>query len=299
MEVILQERYMNPLSDFAFKKLFFNELNKELLIDFLNEVLPWKDKILDIQYQPTLQLGDWEADRKVIFDIFCTNGKGEFFIIEMQKARHPHFRDRCLFYSTFPIRKQAPQGLWNFKLKAVYTIAIMDFTLFNEFEEDENLYIEHVNLLRDSTKTLFSDKLNYVFIELPKFRKEVAELKTNMDRWLFCLKNLSKLDSRPPEVQGKIFEMLFKAAEIQQLKETEMEKYRKSILEYNDVREVADFAKEEGLLEGLERGHAEGLEEGIEKEKITIARNCLKESLPVETIQKITGLTIEQINALK
>ncbi len=83
MEVILQERYMNPLSDFAFKKLFFSELNKELLINFLNEVLPGKDKILDIQYQPTLQLGDWEADRKVIFDIFCTNEKGEFFIIEI------------------------------------------------------------------------------------------------------------------------------------------------------------------------------------------------------------------------
>ncbi len=202
MNIIMNEKYLNPLTDFGFKKLFFNELNKELLIDFLNEIILEQGKITDLQYLSTEQLGDEEINRKAVFDIYCKNEKGEYFIVELQKAKQPYFKDRSLFYATFPIQHQAPKGVWNFQLKAVYLVAILDFIVFDEFESDQDRIIEQVRLFRETTKTVYSRKLNFIFVELPKFRKQVQELSINVDRWLFSLKNLSKLGSRPLEVQG-------------------------------------------------------------------------------------------------
>ncbi len=96
------------------------------------------------------------------------------------------------------------------------------FFLFDETEDDSAHYIDYVQLIRQRTGTLYSKKLNFALVELPKFRKTEAELETNTDRWLFCLRNLSRQTSRPDAVQGRIFEKLFKAAEIEQLTTKEM-----------------------------------------------------------------------------
>jgi predicted transposase/invertase (TIGR01784 family) len=277
--------YMNPLTDFGFKKLFATESNKELLIDFLNEIIKEEGCITDIEYQPTLQSGNTEDDRKAVFDIFCKNEKDEYFIVEMQKAKQTHFVDRSLFYSTFPIQSQAPQGEWNFELKAVYLVGILDFDYF-----DGDTCIERVYLARERNRQWFSKKLSFTFVELPKFKKTIEELETNADRWLFCLKNLSLLNSRPVEVQGKIFERLFKAAEIKKLTNTEMEQYHKSISDYADIRDCMDCARGEG--------REEGKTEGRKEEKIEIAKNLLDLHIPINDIVKATGLTPEQILAL-
>ncbi len=310
MKKLMQEKYLNPLTDFGFKKLFINELNKDLLIDFLNEIIQEPDRIRDIHYQPAQQLGIIEGDRKVIFDIFCMNDKGEYLIVEMQKAKQAYFRDRCIYYSTFPIQKQAPRGVWNFKLKAVYTVAILDFVLFDECEGDDLHFLEYVHLVRARTNTIYSGKLKFIFVELPKFNKATVELETNMDRWLFSLKNLSELDVRPPEVQGKIFEKLFNVAEIKKLTETEMEEYRKSVLEYQDVRDALDYAKEEARKEGLQEGRQEGRQEGkkegrkegrmegMQDERVLIAKKCLQKGMTPDDIAEITGLTLDEVKLL-
>ena len=84
----LQDKYINPFTDFGFKKLFGTEPNKDLLIDFLNQVLPDRHKVADLSYTPTEQLGNTEPDRKAIFDLYCTSPSGERFIVEMQKANY-------------------------------------------------------------------------------------------------------------------------------------------------------------------------------------------------------------------
>ena len=275
----IHSKYLNPLTDFGFHKLFGTEDCKELLIDFLNEIIREEGLITDIRYLPPEQLGNTATDRKAIFDIFCINEKGEYFVVEMQKAKQPYFRDRSIFYASQPVHRQAPRGLWNFRLKAVYLVAVLDFVLFYEVEGDENQAIEYVHLVRERTQTIYSRKLNFVFVELPKFRKTAEELETNTDKWLFSLKNLSQLEERPVSVQGKIFEKLFQMAEIKRLTKENMETYRKSILEYQDVRDAVDYAREETRQEI----------------GIFIIQRCLQKNMAIEDIIDLTGFSKEQI----
>jgi predicted transposase/invertase (TIGR01784 family) len=297
MENVETGVFMNPRTDFGFKKLFSD---KTLLIAFLNDILG--EEIVNIQYAPTEQLGSSPEDRRAIFDIFCTTLEGKHIIIEMQVGKQLNFADRVLFYITFPIRNQAPKGKsWNYKLKGVSLIAVLDFVLFPR-KKDWAYVMESVYLMRERTKTRFSKKLNCLFIELPKFNKKPEELKTNTDRWLYCLKYLEQLTARPPEMIGETFERLFRLARIEELTPEEMETYSKSILEYSDVRGVAECALLEGRAEGRKEGRKEGREEGrvegAEKERITFAKRCLQKGKSVEEIAELTELSIERILAL-
>ncbi|MEO1127553.1 MAG: Rpn family recombination-promoting nuclease/putative transposase, partial [Cyanobacteria bacterium J06639_16] len=131
----LAERYINPLTDFGFKRLFGTEPNKDLLIDFLNVVLPEVHRVRDLIYRNNENIGNTFIDRKAIFDIYCESEIGEKFIVEIQKAKQNYFKDRSIYYSTFPIQEQAEKGDWNYKLSAVYTIGILDF-IFDDHKDD-------------------------------------------------------------------------------------------------------------------------------------------------------------------
>jgi predicted transposase/invertase (TIGR01784 family) len=286
MEKIQHGRYMNPLTDFAFKYLFSREESKELLISFLNEIINREDKINDIQYLLTEQLGKREQYRKAIFDIHCINEKGEKFIVEMQMVRQEHFMDRILFYSTFPIQQQAIKGYWNYELKPLYHIAIANFILF-----DDEHAVGFISLVRENTWKKVSNKLNFITVELPKFNKKLKELQTAMDNWLFCLKYLPTLEEQPIEIKGTIFDKLFEAAEINKLTPGDMRTYNRSVTKDPDVRLAMDYSRK--------MGKEEGREEGLLFKGMEIAINLLKINMPVKDIAKVTGLTptqIQQIN---
>ena len=135
-------KYINPFTDFGFKKLFGSEVNKELLIDFLNELIKEQGRITDLTFLNTEQLGRSPNERRGIFDIYCENEKNEKFIVEMQQAKQNYFKDKTLFYSTFPIRNQAYSEDWDFKLKAVYTVGILDFVFDADKKDDKYLHHE-------------------------------------------------------------------------------------------------------------------------------------------------------------
>lgn len=124
----MKAKYINPFTDFGFKKIFGEEASKPLLIDFLNALLRQTHQIIDLNFKNTEQLGQTEADRKAVYDIYCEDENGEKFIVELQKAKQNYFKERTIYYSTFPIREQAERGEWNYNLKAVYCIGILDFT---------------------------------------------------------------------------------------------------------------------------------------------------------------------------
>ena len=245
MSEALKERYINFFTDFGFKRLFGSEPTKACLIDFLNSLLEGLEApIKDLTFRNTEHLGACELDRKAIFDLYCESETGEKFIIELQKAKQKFFKDRSLFYSTFPIQEQAAKGEWDFRLKAVYTIGILDFE-FDEDQDNPDKYLYNVKLTDIETNRVFHDKLSFIYIEMPKFTKSLSELKTHQDKWLFALKNLTQLDNVPDGLREEVFLSFFKSAEIAKLEPVEREEYEKSLKYYRDMKNVIDTAAEE------------------------------------------------------
>ena len=157
----MKSKYINPFTDFGFKKIFGEEASNPHLIDFLNSILPEKDKIKTLEFKNSEFLNT-QNERKAVFDIYCENEKGEKFIVELQKASQAFFKDRTIYYSTFPIREQAEKGVWNYKLKAVYCIGILDFT-FDDYEtEPEKNEVLHIIKLKNQYGNIFYDKLTYI-----------------------------------------------------------------------------------------------------------------------------------------
>ncbi len=278
-----KEKYINPFTDYGFKRLFGEEPNKDLLLDFLNELLKDQEgKITELSYLPSEKLPISVGDRRAIFDIYCTNEKGEQFIVEMQKAEQKFFKDRTIFYSTFPIQEQArnKDRFWNFELKAVYTIGILDF-VFEESDPDK--FRHDIKLTEQETKKVFYDKLTFIYLEMPKFNKTEKELETRFEKWMFVLKNLPKLERIPSELKEKIFLKLFETAEIAKLNPNEYKQYEASVNAYRDIFNIKNTYLEKGKIEG----------------KIEIAKEMLKDNEPVEKIIKYTGLTEKEIKELK
>ena len=130
----VEERYISLLTDFGFKRIFGTAMNKDLLICFLNSLFNGRQVVKDVSYLNPEHVGDVYTDRKAIFDVYCEGENGEKFIVEMQNAYQAYFKDRSLFYSTFPIREQAPKGSeWDFRLNHVYTVALLNFNMMADF----------------------------------------------------------------------------------------------------------------------------------------------------------------------
>ena len=289
------EKYINPFTDYGFKKLFGEEVNKDLLLDFLNELLKGEmGEIKELSFLKTEQLGITQLDRKAIFDLYCENEKGEKFIVELQKTKQNFFKDRTLYYSTFPIIEQARRIDWDFELKAVYTIAILDFVFDADKHEPEKFRYD-VKLTDIETHHVFYDKLTFIYLEMPKFNKKVEELETRFEKWLYVIRNLNKLDRVPDKLREKIFEKLFEAAEISRFTIAQAQSYEDSLKHYRDLKNSLDTAREEGkeigVIEGEERGKREG--------KLEVAKKLLKRGLPIKEVSELTGLTENEIKQIK
>ena len=294
------EKYINPFTDFGFKKLFGTEPNKDLLIDFLNEViLPDKKRIKDLTYKKNDQIGATEFDRKAIFDLYCIGSNNERFIVEMQKAKQNYFKDRTIYYSTFPIQEQAQKGDWDFKLSEIFTVGILDFAFsddkltddksFNEAQErvetevkDEKA-VRHVVTLKDQKSRIFYDKLTFIYLEMPHFTKTEEELETTYDKWLYVLKNLPTLPNRPNKLQEKIFQRLFETAEIAKFTPEEKEQYEESLKSYRDLKNVIDTSFGEGKMEEKIQGIVKALKQG----KLSIEEIAEVFSTSIEFVLKV------------
>lgn len=278
----IEERYISLLTDFGFKRIFGTAMNKELLICFLNSLFDGKQVVKDVKYLNAENVGDVYTDRKAIFNVYCEGENGEKFIVEMQNAYQTYFKDRSLFYSTFPIREQAPKGKdWDFNLNHIYTIALLNFNMNDEAFDKENI-LHHVQLCDTATHRVFYDKLEFIYVEIAKFNKSLDELETLYDKWLFALKNLYKLNERPKALRDKVFDRLFEEAEIARFTKEELREYEASIMAYRDIKNSIDTAEKIG----------------IEKGKIEIVKAMLAGNMSIEQIMKFSGLTREKIEQL-
>jgi len=282
----MKAKYINPFTDFGFKKIFSEEASKPLLIDFLNALLPEQSKIIDLTFKNTEQLGLTDLDRKAIYDIYCENDKGEKFIVELQKAKQNYFKERTIYYATFPIREQAEKGDWNYKLRAVYCIGILDFTFDDYKTEPERNEVVHTIKLKNQNGKVFYDKLTYIYLEMPNFIKQETELSTRLDKWLYFIKNLEDFQSIPAIFKDEVFAQAFEKAKLANLEPAELDKYENSLKVYRDLIGVIDTAFDEGKIEGRLEG------------KLEVVKSAKQMGLSSKDIAKLTGLSEEEINSL-
>ena len=294
MTNIIKAKYIDLMVDWSFKRVFGTEVNKDILIEFLKVVFP-QFAITDITYIPTEQLGIMEDDRKAIFDVLCKTEDDKTFLVEMQRGAQKHFFERALYYTSFPIMKQGKKaiakeeegaGPWDFSLDGVFFLGILDF----EYEQDE--MTEHrYQLLETKTFKQMTDKLEFVFVEVAKFNKSEDELETDLDKWLYLLKNMSTLLERPAALRDMVFGRLFDVAEYARLDDEERKNYVEAMNTARDTYNQIAYAHE--------TGHKEGREEGREEKAYEIARKMIAKGLDVDTIAELTGLTKDEILTLE
>ena len=315
--------YANLTNDYMFKRVFGSEECKDILIAFLNRIVGNGD-IEDVTFQNTEHLGPTADGKRAVFDIAVRTKSGEEYIIEMQLAQQEYFRDRSLFYASYPILNQAALAKeefrkthgdagvfsWNFRLKPVRFISVVNFPMTHSLEWDESRYFSSYRLKEDESGELLLDKLQFIFLELARFDKEEKDLETYCDKWMYLFKNMSHLRERPKVFDENEFDRLFEMAELCNFTPDEYYNYQNSQKMIYDYENTIDFAKKqgrteglaeglaEGLEKGLEKGREEGLAEGLERGRIEIARNLLSMGLSVEQIVSATGLTEEQVRLL-
>jgi predicted transposase/invertase (TIGR01784 family) len=285
-------QFINPFTDFGFKKLFGEEENKDLLIDFLNTLLPEPHKIVTLTYKPTDQQGLTTVDRRAIYDLYCEGADGSKFIVEMQKAKQNYFKDRAVYYTSFPIQAQAQKGKksknpdeekeeWDFKLAPVYMVSVLDFVFDEDKKIPEGTVVYFVELKGQFNRSFF-DKLLYIYLAMPRFHKTLIELLTPQDNWLYILKNLPDLKEVPETFQHGIMAKIFKVADMANLTREERRDYEESVKQYRDLKNVTDTA----------------FHDGEKKSDVKVILNGYKKGLSAELLAALTELPVKQVLAI-
>ena len=321
-----EREFINPFTDFGFKRIFGQEINKDLTIDFLNLLLDGERHITDLTINNPEMQPETEAERLVVFDLYCESDDGTQFIVEMQAARQNFFLDRSLYYQSRAIVAQGEKGKdWCYDLQPVYGIFFMDFTM----SECSGLRTD-VALMNMNTNKVFNPKLRQIYLEMPRFTKEANECENDFERWLYLIKNMKMLKRMPFKAQRAVWDKLLEVADVASLNKDEKALYDRALKNYRDYHSIMETAQMDGhkagwkegheaglkagLKEGREEGHKEGhkagLEEGLKqglqegmikgelKKQMEIAKKLKNMGLSISAIQESTGLSKEEIQQL-
>lgn len=283
---LVMGKFINPFTDFGFHRIFGQEVHKELLIDFLNQLLKDERHIIDITFLNPIQQPETIEDRGVIFDIHCRDDKGGWFVVEMQNGAQPYFYDRGIYYLSRAISNQGEKGKdWKFSLCPVYGIFLLNYKMGinSKFRTD-------VILADRDTGRMFSNKIRQVYLELPWFTKEPDDCETDFERWLYLLKHMDTLERMPFKARKAVFDKLLEVADVANLSKDERILYDEALKRYRDYKNTIDYAEEKGVEKGIKIGKTE--------EQRLIAANLKKRGVNTEMIAQCTGLSIEEIDNL-
>ncbi len=283
--MMIKDKYIDPFTDFGFKRIFGTEENKRFLISFLNDLLDIEDNIVDLEYRNLEKLGLNVVDRKAIFDVYCTDEKNNNFIVELQRGKQKYFKDRSIYYTSFPIQEQSKKGDWDYSLKKIFFVGILDFSI-----DDSDEYLEQVKL-KNKKNTVFYDKLTYYYIQIPKFQKQEQDLSNHLEYWLYYLSNLAKCQSIPKILEkDELIKEAFNVAEFLALSKDEQFAYQLDLKAKLDYKNVLDYAKEEAEKQGIEKGE--------KNKQLEIAKSLL-DVLDIKIIALKTGLSVTEVQRLK
>ena len=281
----INHKHLDLLNDFSFKYLFGREANKDILIAFLNALFEGEKVITDLKYSPTEHSGTEKQEKKIIFDFLCTGEDDEQFIIEMQRTDQKHFRDRTIYYMSRLISQQIAKGKtnWEKPLKEIYLIAILDFGLK---DSEAGSYLQDIKLMNTNTFKVFYNRIGYKYLELTNFDKGETELITNLDKWVYLLKNMHLLAKLPEFLNEGIFQKVFNVTEMSKLTKEERMRYEM------DLRAKSSY--DGGIAYSIEKA----VEKAENKKAIGIAIKLKTTNLPFSQISEATGLPIEEIEKL-
>ena len=299
--------YINPFTDWGFKKLFGQEVTKDILIAFLNGLLEGEHEIEDVQYLDKEQLPETKDMRGLIYDVYCRTKSGERIIVEMQNRDQAHFIDRTTFYMAKAVTSQGERGEWDYRLDAVYGVFFMNF---RSGELRSGRFRTDVMLMDRETHDVVSEKVRMIYLQLPCFQKREEECETMFDRMMYTLKNMEILEKIPFLSQNEVFRKLAEIADVNTLTAEEHEKYDSSIKLLRDniavyqgaIREGMEKGmekgREEGRMEGRLKGREEGLQEGREEGLAYSARQMLSSGMTKETVATILQMDIAELEEL-
>ena len=301
-------KYADLLDDDVFKLVFGRESTKDVMIEFLNQVIPDR-RIADLEFIDK-EMHPVERDCKgAVYDMFCKTDDGSRIIVEVQRRKQPFYPERALYYSTFQIQRQVEAGAEEYDFLPVYVVNLLDFEMDKDSSDRKVMSV--YRLYEEQSHRLLTDRVTFIFIELPKFNKTIDELDGNiLEGMYFCFKNMTVLESRPEVLDHQVFAKIFEASELYNMDEITRDKVLHKMTTERDLRNQMAYARKEAIAEGLAEGLAEGRvegraeglaegrAEGITEAKIQIARNMRSMDLDIKMIAEATGLAIEEIEKL-
>ena len=290
---------INPRVDFAFKKLFGSEENKDLLISLINAIVSEEDQVVEVELKNPFNLADYRADKISLLDIKAKAENGRWFNVEIQITKDNHFDKRALVYCAKQVTEQLSEKTMYKELKKTISISILDYDFVPDSEEVHSCY-KIIN-----TATGKDDRLHDVFelhyIELKKFKKTYHEIQTALDRWSSFLTTAHQLDRdhTPKELASDKNIVKAIAAIDRMFNEEERQVYEVRLKEYTDVASIIASGAEKniekgveiGIGIGMEKGVEIGTEKGVEKASKAIALNLLAKGLDRAIIADATGLS--------
>ena len=259
-------KYADLLNDEVFKLVFGRESTKDVMIEFLNQVILDR-KILDLEFIDK-EMHPIERDAKgTVYDMFCKTDDGSRIIVEVQRRKQPFYPERALYYSTFQIQRQVEAGTEYYDFLPVYVVSILDFKM--DDDPDANAVRTAYRLYEEASHKLLTDRVTFIFIELPKFTKTVEELDGNiLEGMYFCFKNMTELESRPEVLDHQIFTKIFDVTELYNMDQDTRDKVLDNMTTERDLKNQMIYAREEGREEGIALAIKNMAESGFNAEQI-------------------------------
>ncbi|WNJ16673.1 Rpn family recombination-promoting nuclease/putative transposase [Pontibacter sp. G13] len=289
----MQSRYISLLTDFGFKKLLGEEARMDLLVHFLNAMLPNQPPSKRVVLHPNEHRWETANERMAVFDLYASNERGDRIILEVQQKPKEHFKKRAVYYMIFPLAEQAEKGrAWGFNFQGVSLLSMLDFELERRLP-DKYHHLVQFRYLEDDL--VFLEEMTLVFVELPKFTKQVNELKTDLDRWLYLFRYLHHLDEIPETFKREPFMKLFQAAEIAKMSQAERAAYHASLKRYRDYQNQLAYADSQGQEQGRKEGRKEGRKQGREQGRLEVLEEGFKMGLDIRVLSGLVGMDLAKV----
>lgn len=285
-------KYADLLDDEVFKLVFGRESTKDVMIEFLNQVITDR-KIVDLEFIDK-EMHPIERDAKgTVYDMFCKTDDGSRIIVEVQRRKQPFYPERALYYSTFQIQRQVESGAEYYDFLPVYVVSILNFRIDNT---SENTNVKSVyRIYEETTHRLLTNRITFIFLELEKFQKTLEELDGDiLEGMYFCFKNMTNLDERPDILKHSVFGKIFEVSELLNMDNVTRSKVLDKMTTERDLRNQMRYFKETTLAEGMAQGIAEGRAEG----RTETVKQMLAAGISAETIANALGISVEECLSL-